>query len=181
MHETHPLGTSELVLGHAYEAGRLYWATFLSDVVSRGLPHERHIHWDTTASNLDCVREYATHSSKLTWGSAALLDLEGDTGCIAVVSITAGGAIIHLAAETVAALDDGESFLRQRLPERVPTEDQTVPISFWSYGSCGPSETSRSIDVPTWADICGNYPPRVADQLEALMRSEYRPGGRGAS
>jgi SpoVK/Ycf46/Vps4 family AAA+-type ATPase len=79
----------------------------------------------------------------------------------------------------VAALDEGESLLRQRLPERVPTDDQTVPISFWSYGSCGPSETSRSIDVPTWDDIRGNYPARVAEQLEPLMSPEYRPDGRG--
>ena len=58
--------------------------------------------------------------------------------------------------------------------KREATEDQTVPISFWSYGSCGPTETSRSIDVPTWADISGNYPPRVAGELDALMRPEYR-------
>ena len=87
MHETHALGTSELVLGHDYQAGTLYWARFLGDVVSRGLPHERFIRWDTSASSLAEVLEYTTHSSKLAWGSAALLDLEGATGCIAAANL----------------------------------------------------------------------------------------------
>jgi hypothetical protein len=108
-----------------------------------------------------------------------LLDLEEETGCFAAVSISSGGVSVHLAAETTAALVAGEAFLRERLPVRVATEDQTVPISFWSYGSCGPSETSRSLDVPTWADVRGNYPLRVAGQLDGLMRPEYRPDGRG--
>ena len=76
MPETELLGTSELVLGHDYEAGRAYWARFLQDVVSRGLPHERFVRWDTTASNLDEVLEHATHSSKLSWGCAAMLVLD---------------------------------------------------------------------------------------------------------
>jgi hypothetical protein len=112
--------------------------------------------------NLDELLEYATHSSKLSWGSAALLDLDSETGCLAVVSLNSGGVSARLAAEATAALDEGESFLRDRLPARVATEDQTVPISFWSYGNCGPFETTRSIDVPTWADIRGNYPQRVS-------------------
>jgi hypothetical protein len=179
MHETKTLGASELVLSHEYKAGFAYWAGFLRDVIERELPHERFAHWDTTASSLDELLVYATHSSRLSWGSAALLDLEEETGCYAALTISAGGVSVHLASETTAALAAGEAFLRERLPERVPTEDQTVPISFWSYGSCGPGETSRSIDVPTWPDIRGNYPARVAGQLERLMCSDYRPEGRG--
>jgi hypothetical protein len=179
MHEMKTLGTRELVLSQEYNAGNNYWASFLGDVLARNLPHERRLHWNTTAANLDDVLVYATHSTKQLWGSALLLDLENETGCIVVVSLNSGNLAAFLAAETIAALDEGEAFLRERLPKREATEDQTVPISFWSYGSCGATETSRSIEVPTWADICGNYPPRVADELDALMRPEYRPGGRG--
>jgi hypothetical protein len=179
MDEIKTLGASEFVLSHEYKAGFAYWAGFLKDVIELELPHERFVHWDTTASSLDELLVYATHSSKLSWGSAALLDLEEEAGCFAAVSLSSGGVSVHLASATTAALAAGEAFLRERLPERVATEDQTVPISFWSYGSCGPGETSRSIDVPTWADIRGNYPAGVAGQLERLMRPDYRPDGRG--
>ena len=179
MHETKASAT-EFVLSHDYnDGGRGYWATFLKDLAARGLPHERYLHWNTTADNLDDMLEYATHSSKLAWGSAVLLDLEAETGCVAAVWMAAGGVSAQLAAETFAALDDGEALLRQRLPKREATENQTVPIAFWSYGCHGPAETSRSIDVPTWADIQGNYPSRVGDQLDGLMSADYRPHGRG--
>jgi hypothetical protein len=180
MYETQLPDTGPLVLGHDYEGGRAYWARYLMDVSGRDLPHERYVHWNTTASGLGDLLDHATHSSTLSWGTAALRDLEGEAGCIAVVSLVrAGGVLVQLAAETVAALAEGEAFLRARLPERVPTEDQTVPIVFWSYGPHGPSETTRSIDVPTWGDIRDNYPAPVAAQLERLMHPDYRPDGRG--
>jgi len=180
MNHTDSPRTSKLVLGHDYEGGRAYWARYLTDVAGWELPHERYARWATTESSLDGLLEYATHSSTLSWGAAALLDLVYETGCIAVVSLLRGGGVlVQLAAETVAALDQGEAFLRARLPERVPTEDQTVPIVFWSYGTHGPSETARSIDVPTWGDIRDNYPVTGSAQLEQLMRPEYRPDGRG--
>ena len=179
MHETQMLSASELVLSHEYEAGDAYFATYLHQVAGRRLPHERYARWDTTAPNLDAVLDRATHSSKLWWGSAALLDLESETGCLAVVAIRSGVASIQLAAMTADTLTDGESWLRERLPVRVPTDDQTIPVAFWSYNQSGAYETSRSIAAPTWADIRGNYPSRLAVQLEPLMNPEYRPDGRG--
>jgi hypothetical protein len=173
------VSTGELVLGHDYQAGGAYWARFLEEIVACGLPHERYVHWATTVANLDDLLEYATHSTKQSWGSAVLLDLQEETGCLAVVSLNSGGVSVRLAADSVAALDAGEAFLRDRLPKREVTEDQTIPITFWSYGCNGPQETSRSIDVPTWGDIRGNYPVRVAGQLERLMNPDYRPDGRG--
>src|SRR5439155_22286210 len=109
MHEMKTLGTSELVLSHEYKAGFAYWAGFLKDVIERELPHERFVHWDTTASSLDELLVYATHSSKLSWGSAALLDLEEEAGCFAAMSVSSGGVSVHLAAETTAALAVGEA------------------------------------------------------------------------
>ena len=179
MHETETLSAKELVLGFDYESGNAYLANYLQLIASRGLPHERRVSWDTTAANIDGLLDRATHSSKLGWGWGALLDLEIETGCFAVVWIGSGVATIHLAAETVEALAAGESLLRQRLPVRVATDDHTVPMAFWSYGPRGGCETSRSIDVPAWADIRGNYPARVARHLEPLMSPEYRPNGRG--
>src|SRR5436305_551015 len=99
MHETKASAT-EFVLSHDYnDGGRGYWATFLKDLAVRGLPHERYLHWNTTADNLDDMLEYATHSSKLAWGSAVLLDLEAETGCVAAVWMAAGGVSAQFAAE----------------------------------------------------------------------------------
>jgi len=179
MNETARLSVGELVLGHDYHAGMAYWASFLAAVVSRGFPHERFACWDTTAPNLDELLEYATHSSRLSWGTALLLDLEAEAGCHAVVRLSSGAASVHLAAESVAALAAGEAFLRERLPERVATDDQTVPIAFWSYGPHGPTELSRSIEVPSWDEIRANYPARVRAELEPLMNPAFRPDGRG--
>jgi hypothetical protein len=179
MHETHPLSTNNLVLGFEYAAGERSVAAYLEQVLSRSLPHERYARWETTASNLDGVLECATHSSKLWWGSAAMLELGTESGCLALVAIRSGVATIQLAAPTVEGLADGEALLRERLPVRVPTDDQTIPVVFWSYGECGVYETSRSIATPTWADIRGNYAARVAGQLEPLMSPDYRPEGRG--
>ncbi len=179
MAKTQTIGAKELALIKKHDAGQIYHATFVQLILSRGLAHERRVSWDTTATNLDGLVESATHSSKFEWGSGALLDLEAEVGCLAVVWIGGGVATIYLAADSVEALVQGESLLRQRLPERVPTDDQTVPVAFWCYGSCGHTQTSRSIGVPTWTDIRGNYPVSVAAELEQLMSPEYRPDGRG--
>ena len=144
MHETETLGAKELVLGYAYESGRAYAANYLQLIVSRGLRHERRVTWDTTAGDVDALLDCATHSSKSGKGSGALLDLEAECGCIALVWVASGVAAVHLAAETFEALAAGESLLRQRLPERVATEDQTVPVAFWSHAAIQPEPRARS-------------------------------------
>jgi hypothetical protein len=179
MHETQLLSTKDVVLGFEYSAGEGYVAAYLQHVASHCLAHERYVHWDTSAANLDGVLDCATHSSKRWSGSGALLDLEVEAGCIALVAIRSGVALIQLAAPTVDALAEGESWLRERIPVRVPTDDHTIPVAFWSHGSSGGYETSRSIAAPTWEDVRGNYPVPVAAQLEPLMSPEYRPDGRG--
>jgi ATPase family associated with various cellular activities (AAA)/Domain of unknown function (DUF5925) len=179
MDEPRTPSVKELVLGFSYGPGSAHVANYLQLIVARGLPHERRVAWDTTAAGIDELLDCATHSSKDERGSAALLDMEAETGCFALVWVGSGAAAVHLAGGTVEALTAGESLLRLRLPARVATEDQTIPVAFWSDGRLGPSETSRSIAVPAWADIRGNYPARVATELEPLMSPEYRPSGRG--
>jgi len=86
---------------------------------------------------------------------------------------------VHLAAGSVAALDAGEAFVRARVPELQPTDDPEVPVTFWCYGSCGAQASTRTIAVPSWADIGPNYPLRVAAQLERLMSPAFRPASGG--
>ena len=103
MYATDTTETSELVLRYGYRVANTHQALFAQELVSRGLRHERRAHWDTTAKDLDGLLEHATHSSRLGWGSAALLDLE-EPECLAVVWLSQGVATVHLAADTLAAL-----------------------------------------------------------------------------
>jgi hypothetical protein len=171
--------TRALTLVKEHDAGDAYSAAFVELILSRGLSHERRVSWDTTVENVDALLGDASHSSVYDWGSGVLLDLEAETGALAVIWIGGGVATAYLAARSVEALSECEALLRQRLPERVVTEDQTVPVAFWCHGSRGPQQTSRSIAVPTWADIRGNYPASVAVGIDTLMSPAYRPDGRG--
>ena len=149
MHENQLLSTMDVLLSFDYTAGDGYLAAFLRRVASRDLPHERRVWWDTTASHLDGVLDHATLSSELWWGSAALLDLEAETGCLAIVAIRSGVATIQLVAETADVLVGGESWIRRRIPERVQADDQTIPVASRSCRHTGARKTSRSLPAPT--------------------------------
>ena len=98
--------TGGLVLGYGYKVANTHQPLFAQQVVSRRLRHERRAHWDTTAKDLVGLLEHAPHSSRLGWGSAAVVDLE-EPECLAIVWLSQGVATVHLAADTLAALDDG--------------------------------------------------------------------------
>ena len=118
MHETELLSTLDVVLSFDATVGDGYLASFLQRVAARDLPHERFVSWDTTARSLDGLLDHATHSSVLWWGSAALLDLKAETGCVAIVALRSGVATLQVAAGTDEALDGGESWIRERMPGR---------------------------------------------------------------
>ena len=155
-----------------------YVANYLQLIVSRGLRHERRVTWDTTAGDVDALLDCATHSSKSGRGSGALLDLEAECG-------------LHRAGlgRRPASLPSTSPPRRSKHSPRAsrccgsgcPSVSRPrIRPSRWRSGRTrryGPA--SRSIDVPTWGDIRGNYPARVAAQLDPLMSPEYRPDGRG--
>lgn len=179
MYDHQDTSAARVVLGYGVEVGLSHVAAFIQQVVARGLQHELNAHWDTTATAFDGLLEQATRSSRHGPSFTAVLDFTEEAGWLALVSVYSGIARANLAGESIDALSVGEAFLRERLPERVPTDNQTIPMSFWSYGRCGATESTRSLEVPTWAEIRRNYPPRVGDQLERLMDPDFRPGGRG--
>ena len=68
--------------------------------------------------------------------------------------------------------------LRELLPTPDPSSKHEVPVTFWTYGMQGPSQSWRSIAVPGWDEIEANYRQRTRDELAALM-SEFRPSSGG--
>src|SRR5262249_8923728 len=83
------------------------------------------------------------------------------------------------AAHTLEALERAEAWLRGRVPEAEPGDDQRVRIDFWTQGRGGPYSVARTIDVPSWPEIASNYPRAVRDDVVALVDERWRPSGAG--
>jgi hypothetical protein len=76
-------------------------------------------------------------------------------------------------AEATATLD----WLKKLFPE---VGDETtgvrVPVTFWSYGSSGATQRSRTLETTTWAEIQGNYTSTTRRAIAPLMESERIDG-----
>jgi hypothetical protein len=150
---------------------------FASLVVERGLPHSSERTWPTERMTLDGLFPYALASYRDRTERAALLDLTEAVGeeCVAHVALEFDTAFVHVAAARVEVLAEAEAWIRDRYPEAKPEEQHRVPVTFWSRDNCSQRPATRTIEVGAWADVRANYPERVASQLDALLRAEFRP------
>jgi hypothetical protein len=168
--------SSELTLTWPLELDYVTRARFAQLVVERGLEHVTFDSWDTERMTLEGLFEHALTTLRDRTERAAVLDLAtviGD-GCLLHLSLERGRAYLYVAARTVDALVSAKAWARERYPVSMPEESQRASVSFWSLSHCG-RRASRMIDVPTWAEIAGNYPSRAARALEPLMSVSYRP------
>jgi hypothetical protein len=112
---------------------------------------------------------------------AALLDVEPLFGerCLALVTLSGGTAYVRVAAAELVALAEIDGWLRECFPPAEASDDRQVPVSFWSYGACGASSIWRTIAVPAWEEIRGNYPRAVRDRLAGLVDPSFRPAEGG--
>jgi hypothetical protein len=62
--------------------------------------------------------------------------------------------------------------VRKLLPRAERDREGRVPVSFWSYGPHGPMPMGRTLSVPAWSEILGNYPAETSDQLARLMKGD---------
>ena len=93
--------------------------------------------------------------------------------CVAGVWLSRGEVWARAAARERATLVAAQAWLRERLPAVEPTEDEEVPVRFWTRGSGEGSAISRDLAVRDWPSIRDDYPAAVREQLDALMA--YRP------
>jgi hypothetical protein len=150
-------------------------------VLERGIAHTAENDWNTSAASLDVVLPHAVTTRRSPRSESALLELEsrfGD-GCLALVSLRDGRVSVRVAAAELPAVREIDAWLRSCLPAAEPTDDRELPISFWSYGRYGASETSRLLAVPSWDEIAANYPAAVRARLARIMDPSYRPGAAG--
>jgi hypothetical protein len=141
-------------------------ALLLSLVAERGLVDLRTDHWATASSTLPelgppLVRvESDRHES-------GLYDLDGT---LVSVGLGSGWAYATVAASGRAAAADAIERLRELLPPPDPSAKHEVNVTFWTYTPHGPQPSWRSIAVPEWDEIRGNYAEATQAGLEEVMR-----------
>ena len=146
-------------------------ARFARIVVDRGLEHIAETSWATERMTLEGLFDRSLTTLRDQAERAAVLDLGDVAGedCFAHISLARGRAHVRVAAREIDALAAAKAWLRERYPVAQPEERQAVSVSFWSLGDHGARRNMRTIDVPAWAEVEGNYPPLVGAQVAALM------------
>lgn len=86
---------------------------------------------------------------------------------------------VRLAAASQAALDRAEAELREQLPEPEREGSPSVGLEFSYFTPAGgPIVTTRTLEVPTLADVEGNYPGEVRRALRGMV-DHFHPGDGG--
>ena len=99
--------------------------------------------------------------------------LDGDAGCVALLA--EGESRIDVSARTAARRDELVAHFAALAP--AAPADQ-VRLKFWRQRRDGPRSSGRTLVVPAWDEIVGNYPAEARGPLDELMCVE-RPTGRG--
>jgi len=174
-----PLGSPLITAGLDYSS-ELASTAFISCVMERGLGHVVHDYFRGTVP-ADGVAELGRPVIvRMGVGGQSLeAILELGDGVLALVDLSVGGQVaIEVAAEEREPAVAGASRLRGALHVEA-AESELVPMVFWTAGRCGDgSLRHRSIEAPALAEIAGNYPPAVIEQLVALSDVEPPPAGR---
>ena len=149
-------------------------ALFVQRVLERGIRHVRTDGWPTATASLAALGEpilrvFGDH------GETALLELDG---VLVQLSIFGGMAQLTAAHDDADELEATVRRLRDLLPTPDPTATHDVTVTFWTYGPHGPMPAARSIAVPEWEEIRGNYSAPTREKLEPLM-SGFQPAHGG--
>jgi len=146
---------------------------FYGLALERGLTAIQSEEWTTEAKNVEPVFTVGVPRLTVTstdTGQKALIDA-GDA--LLLLSLGYGRASAMAAAQTPAAVVEFFERVRTLLPRPTPSTAQEVPLTF--HGS--EFTTGRTLVVPTWEEIRGNYPASVAESLTALIkRGASQPG-----
>ena len=164
----------ELAMTWELDLDYLTIARFSDLVVERNLEHTAYTSWATERMTLEGLLERALYSLRDRSERAAVIDLSDEAGgdCLAHVSLQRGRVYVRTAARSVDTLASAKAYLRERYPVTEPEEKQEVRMSFWANDRRA-QRTSRSIAVPTWSEIAGNYPAAVSRALGSLVGRRF--------
>jgi Domain of unknown function (DUF5925)/ATPase family associated with various cellular activities (AAA) len=139
---------------------------FMQEALQRDLTRFLDDIWPTTVT---------VDSSDALWlsrnqsGTDVVLDL-GD-GTLGRVHVGFGNAYAQVAAASEEAAKAGLEKLRSLFPRSKEREGRVL-VRFWSYGPHGPMPMGRTLSVPSWEEIAGNYAGATGDGLVRLMTGD---------
>jgi hypothetical protein len=150
-------------------------AIFAREFVARELGYCRTARWRTRADKFE----------KEALGKILIFE-EGVSSQAAVVAIDESISFVSLSEGYVSvrmatrgpSVDVLLEHFRKLLPPAERDEKQVVDVRFWRWQDNHARSSSRSINVPTWGEIQGNYPPSTAEFLAPLF-DDFSPGGTG--
>jgi hypothetical protein len=162
------------------DATTLVERRFTALVLERGDAHVQRVSWPTASVDLEVVLPLALTTYRWAGGQEAVLDLASvlEAPCLVYVDLVRGRVWAELAAGALEALDAALEWLRRVFPPDQPDEEQRVSVTFWTSAEGG-RERSRSIAVPSWAEVEENYPAAVRGELAQLAARRFRSGDAG--
>lgn len=111
------------------------------------------------------------------WSMESLVEVEEGT-LVAYLRLCRGAFSAYVASGVPGRAEYYVSNLRERYPTDEVAWGSTIPMVFWSTSPHGPNQWRRSIEVPSWAEVAGNYSEPTREQLDAMM-AWRQPGGGG--
>lgn len=160
-------------LSHPVQLDSLIGGVFVSRVASEGLAFVHQDGWRTVAPEPDLGKPLMRSSRQ--FGATSLYELDGT---LTLVGFQTG----HVYAVSASVDQERVEAVFERLHELLPPPDPSskheVPVTFWTYGMQGPQQSWRSIAVPSWEEIEGNYRSSTQAPLAAIMR-DFRPAAGG--
>jgi len=147
---------------------------FLDLAAERGLSELRLDSWPTGTTEIPELGERLLRIKTRTHEACLI----AQDGLLAHVSIA--GAHLHAVAagKEAGAVDRLFDSLHEHFPPPDPSSTHEVPVTFWTYGPHGPQPSWRSIGVPGWEEIEGNYTAQTRDNLAVIMR-DFKPAHGG--
>ena len=140
---------------------------FFQELLKRDLPRLVAESWPTNAK--------LEEGSALWWsvephGTSAVLELS--SGGLALATAGFGHAFVQVAAPDGERARAGIEEVRALLPRTERDREGRVPVTFWTYSPHGPMPMGRTLSVPAWDEISGNYAPETAEPLARLMHGD---------
>jgi hypothetical protein len=140
---------------------------FYQEALKRGLSRLLGEGWPTT-TKLDSSG--ALWSSIEPHGSGAVLELP--SGALTFVHTGFGNAFAYVAGKDDETVRAGMGEVRALIPRAERDQEGRVPVTFWSYSAHGPMPMGRTLSVPEWAEISGNYAEETRGPLARLMKGD---------
>src|SRR6185295_9409000 len=106
-----------------------------------------------------------------------LYSIENDQG-IVLVDFSPRHLSVSIASSDKNIIDKHLKTLRKLYPPEPEQFDDKVKVRFWYNTTHGPRQVTRTISVPRWETIKGNYHPETQTGLKYLIK-DFKPSGGG--